>query len=505
MGDHYWPLVGDSRCPAVADMSVAASRIAEWREHPAQMVLELFGVEPDLWQKEFLEAFPRNQRMAMQACKGPGKSTVLAWIGWNYLLTRLHPKIAATSISAANLADGLWTEMAKWQQKSALLLDQFVWTKTRIFARQFPETWFMSARAFSQSADANAQANTLAGFHSDYVLFLIDESGSMPRAVMVTAEAALAGCIEAHVVQAGNPTSLEGALHHAATAARRLWFIVEITGDPEDAKRSPRIPVEYAKEQIEQYGRDNPWVIVNIFGRFPPSSLNALIGPDEVNAAMKRNYREMEIGNAPRVMGIDVARFGDDASVIFRRQGIQCWPILKYRNIDSTQGAGTTARQWDDWEADAAFIDNTGGFGSGWIDQLSQLGKSPIGVGFANEAHNKSRYYNKRAEMYFEACEWIKRGGALPHSPELLAALTQTTYTFKGDRFLLEDKDQVKIKIGYSPDEADAFVLTFAEPITTNKSRPARRIQPVYEPFKDLDRIIERSNAVGDYNPYRGE
>ena len=484
-------------------MNGAASRIAAWREHPAAMVEELFGIKPDAWQADFLEAFPHNQRMAMQACKGPGKTFVLASIGWNYLLTRPHPKIAATSISKDNLSDGLWTEMAKLQQRSPLLMNQFVWTKTRIFAREYPETWFMSARAFSQSADSNSQANTLAGFHADYVLFLVDESGSLPRAVMVTAEAALAGCVEAHVIQAGNPTSLEGALHHAATAARRLWYITEISADPDDPKRTPRVAIQYAKEQIEQYGRENPWIIVNIFGRFPPSSLNALIGPDDVTAAMKRFYREMDIGNAPRVMGIDVARFGDDASVIFRRQGIQCWPILKYRNIDSTQGAGTTARQWDDWNADAAFIDNTGGFGSGWIDQLQQLGKSPVPVGFANEAHNKSRYYNKRAEMYFEACDWIKRGGALPNSPELLAALTQTTYTFKGDRFLLEDKDQVKIKLGYSPDDADAFVLTFAEPVTLNKARPARRVEPVYEPFRDLDRIVERSNADANYNPYR--
>jgi len=485
---------------------LAAEVIARYADHPSQMVIEQFQTQPDLWQEDFLEAFPHNQRMAMQACKGPGKSSVLAWIAWNYLLTRPHPKIAATSISASNLADGLWTEMAKWQQRSPLLMDQFQWTKTRIFAKAHPETWFMSARAFSQSADATQQANTLAGFHADYVLFLIDESGSLPRAVMVTAEAALAGCIEAHVVQAGNPTSLEGALHHAATAARRLWYVVEITGDPDDPKRSPRIPVEYAREQIEQYGRDNPWIIVNIFGRFPPSSLNALIGPDEVRAAMKRYYREHELVGMSRVLGGDVARYGDDASVICKRQGIQTFPFIKKRNINSLQGAGLFARTWDEWDADGAFIDNTGGFGAGWIDQLHQLGKSPVGVGFAEQAHNASRYYNKRAEMYFDAVEWIKRGGALPECPELLAALTQTTYTFKGDRFLLEDKDQVKIKLGYSPDEADAFVLTFAEPVSPKDHRPRLRQQEqVYQPFKDLDRIIERSNASGPYDPFRGE
>jgi phage terminase large subunit len=488
-------------------VSVAEETVTRWREHPAQMVEELFRIKPDIWQREFLEAFPRNQRMAMQACKGPGKTFVLASIGWNYLLTRPHPKIAATSISKDNLSDGLWTEMAKLQQCSPLLMDQFQWTKTRIFAKAFPETWFMSARAFSQSADANSQANTLAGFHADYVLFLVDESGSLPRAVMVTAEAALAGCIEAHVIQAGNPTSLEGALHHAATAARRLWHITEVTGDPDDPKRSPRVPLQYAREQIEQYGRENPWIIVNIFGRFPPSSLNALIGPDDVAAAMKRYYREHEIGNAPRIIGIDVAREGDDASVIFKRQGIQCFPLIKKRNIDSTQGAGLTSRTMNEWAADAAFIDNTGGFGAGWIDQLRLLGKAPIGVQFAGQAHDPTRYYNKRAEMYFDAVEWIKRGGALPESPELLAALTQTTYTHKGDRLLLEDKAQIKIKLGYSPDEADAFVLTFAEPIAARAShRPAPTQEAVYNPFRDLDRIVAKSYAAsGDYDPFRGE
>ncbi len=74
------------------------------------------------------------------------------------------------------------------------------------------------------------------------------------------------------------------------------------------------------------------------------------------------------------------------------------------------------ARLWEEWPADACFIDDTGGFGSGWIDQLRQLGRAPIGVHSAGEAHNKARYSNKRAEMFLEASQWIKDGGALPKS-----------------------------------------------------------------------------------------
>src|SRR5205814_1739641 len=70
-----------------------------WRQKPQAFVRELFGVTPDAWQDEALEAFPHSPRLAMKACKGPGKTAVLAWIAWNFLVTRLHPMIGATSSS----------------------------------------------------------------------------------------------------------------------------------------------------------------------------------------------------------------------------------------------------------------------------------------------------------------------------------------------------------------------------------------------------------------------
>src|SRR6202034_3056067 len=171
------------------------------------------------------------------------------------------------------------------------------------------------------------------------------------------------------------------------------------------------------------------------------------------------------------------------------------------------QGAAQVARKATDWKADAVFIDATGGFGAGWIDQLRLLGKSSIGEQFAGQAHAKERYFNKRAEMYFDAVEWIKRGGALPNSPELLAALTQTTYSFKGDRFLLEPKELVKEKLGYSPDEADAFVLTFAEPVMPAVQPRFRDPAPIeYKPFAHFDRLVNVSMpgnaASGNYRPF---
>lgn len=477
------------------------------------MVREMFKVEPDPWQEEALRAFPHSPRLAMKAAKGPGKTATLAWLGWNFLLTRDHPKGAATSISGDNLRDNLWTEFAKWQSQNEILKAKFEWTKTRISARDHPETWFLSARTWPKTADATQQADTLAGIHADYVLFLIDECGGVPDAIMPTAEAALTGgTLEAHIVMAGNPIMLSGPLYRACTVAKHLWKIIEITGDPDDPKRSPRISVEHAREQIKQYGAENPWILVNIFGRFPPSSLNVLIGPDEVADAMRRFHRPYEIGHGtPKALGVDVARFGDDASVIAKRQGIQMFPFQNRRNIDSVQGAAWVAREWDDWNADACFIDMTGGFGAGWFDQLRLLGKTAIGVQYAGEPHNKSRYANKRAEMIFEFVDWIKHGGGLPENSNLLAGLTQTTYAFdRAGRLLVEPKEDVKAKIGFSPDEMDAAIETFAEPIAA----PRRMMRPrqsavteTYDPFKDLDleKSVQRSYGSqhrSDYDPF---
>jgi hypothetical protein len=343
--------------------------------------------------------------------------------------------------------------------------------------------------------------------HADYILFLLDESGGIPDPVMVTAEAALSSCVEGHIVQAGNPTHLTGPLYRAVNLERHLWHIVEISGDPDDPKRSTRISEQWARDMIKTWGREHPYVLVNVLGRFPPSSFNSLIGPDEVRDSMKRFYRDFELGNAPKILGVDVALFGDDQSVIAFRQGLQMLNFKKYRNLQPSQGASIVSREWSEYGAHAAFVDATGGAGAGWVDGLMLLGRAPIGVQFSAHAHENGRYANKRAEMYFEAINWIKRGGALPPDDNLIAQLTATTYTYekRGDRFLIEPKELVKAKLnGNSPDEADAFVLTFAEPVTAHYETGRPRHQSDYNPFADMRKSeIDRGRFSFEYDPYR--
>lgn len=446
-------------------MNPSADKLTLWRERPDIFVREVFQAEPDPIQDQILKAFPKSPRIALKASKGTGKTCCLAWLAWNFLLTRPHPIIAVTSISAENLSDGLWTEMARWRGKSPLIKEMFVWTKTKIFAKENSDTWFISARSWSKTADKQQQANTLAGLHADYIMFIIDESGGIPDAVMSPVEAILSSCVEGHIVQAGNPTHLEGPLYRACTQERRLWNVFEMTGDPDAPTRSPRVSLEWARDQISKYGKDNPWVLVNVYGKFPPSSFNALIGPDEIKEAINRRYKVGEYQNHPYIFGVDVARFGDDSSILFPRQGLQAFDPFQYRGLDGTQGADLVISKWNEFKADAVFIDNTGGFGASWIDNLIRLGKSPMGVHFS-QVSSDLQYFNKRAEMIFKCVNWIKSGGALPDIPELVNALTVTTYSFKNNQMIVEPKEDIKSKLGgMSPDHMDALCLTFAFPV----------------------------------------
>jgi hypothetical protein len=491
-------------------MSATVETLRQWRLHPGKMVRDLFKVTPDAWQEDALAKFPSSPRMCMKACTGPGKTALLAWLGWNFTLTRPHPIVGVTSISADNLKANLWTELARWYGKSELLQSQFEMTKTVIYSRECPKTWQIQARTWAKDADPSQIGNALRGLHGEYVMWLLDESGDYPDAIMPVCEAIFSGTPkEAHIVQAGNPIKLGGPLYQA-TLNQHVWNVIEITADPDDPMRTPRVSVEHAREQIELYGRDNPWVRVNIFGKFPQSSLNTLIGPEDIMAATKRSYHPEEVANSARVLGVDVARFGDDVSVIWPRQGLVAFAPMRYRGIDGIQGAGVVSRKWEDWEVDACFIDDTGGFGSSWIDNLKLLGRAPIPVLFSHEPSDR-RYFNKRAEMYFDGAAWIKNGGQLPPistlgMPELLKAMTQTSYSFKGDRLILEPKEMVKAKLGYSPDDADAFCTGFAQPVSPRNAASRRRVvmKADYDPYAGFARTPQRGGMQAEYDPYGG-
>lgn len=463
----------------MTDHDYANSTLKRWREHPEDMVREEFNAEPDPFQLEALVMFPKTPRLALKACKGPGKTTVLAWLILNFLATRPHPRIGATSVTEANIDANLWPELAKWMARSPFLSATFTWTKSAILHKAYSATWWCQKRTWPKSADPSAQANALAGLHAEYVMAVMDESGGIPMGVAATIDAIFAAAIEAHVLQAGNPEKLEGPLYAACTTQRHLWHVIDVTGDPANPKawvhfgramqqvaEGGMTPKAWAQQQIDLYGRENPWVMVNVLGQFPPASINALLGAEEVEAAMKRTVPITAYDYAQKRLGIDVARFGDDRTTIFPRQGVAAFRPIVLRNMRTTAIAAraiTAIDKWGQGDEVLTFVDDTGHWGHGVIDNMITAGYPVIPVIYSDKAIDP-RYANRRCEFWMLGADWVKNGGCLPFIPELIGELITPTYSFVNGKFLIEPKEMIKARLGRSPDLADGLFQTFALP-----------------------------------------
>jgi len=493
--------------PAPAGSNKAIENIRRWRNAPWLFVREVFGVEPDDWQDECLHALIESgfDMFALKACKGPGKTCLLAWVIWWFLVCFTHPKILCTSITGENLRDGLWTELAKWRNKSQMLIALYEWQSDRVYAKAHKETWFASARTWPKDADKTKQANTLAGQHAQHTMMIVDEAGDIPEGVVAAGLAHHSTddpkVKEVHLsFLAGNPTSLDGALGVACTRDRPKYWVKEITGDPDDPKRAKRISLEWARGEIEKWGRDHDFTRVNVFGMFPRTQGNKLLGPDAVRASMKAYFPDQMWNREPKIMGVDVARsLAADRSALCRRQGSVVFPFKTYRLDDIMELSSQIAWEASQWYPDMIFVDMTG-VGGGVADRLRQLGLPVVGIHFGSSARDR-RFADKRSEMWWDMHLAVKGNSgtplvALPDDSELVAELTAPSciYTAQG-KLRLESKESMKARGINSPDLADSLALTWAEPV-----------------FGDFKVAASIANELGsaqrsdfDYDPYARE
>jgi hypothetical protein len=245
--------------------------------------------------------------------------------------------------------------------------------------------------------------------------------------------------------------------------------------------------------EVERYRQS---VDENTFKRemlcdFAASGDDQLMSLTDVNEACRRHLRQDEYSYAAKVMGVDPARFGDDRSVIFCRQGLYAQPPQVFRGLDNMALADKVAQQIELFRPDAVFID--AGNGSGVIDRLRQLHHDVVEVHFSGSP-SAARYLNKRAEMWFELRDWLRAGGAIPDLVDLKQDLAAPTYKFTpADKIQLESKDDIKGRGLPSPDLGDALALTFAFPVYKDHSAVARA--------RAMGLPVVDENPM-DYDPY---
>jgi hypothetical protein len=211
---------------------------------------------------------------------------------------------------------------------------------------------------------------------------------------------------------------------------------------------------------------------------FSASADDVLIPVDLVTEAAGRVLTERDIAGLPVVVGVDVARFGSDSTVFFRRQGRQAFPPLVLQNMSNKDVSARLVSYYHEHKPAAIFVD--AGQGQGIIDWTIDQIPGVVEVPFGGRALNEAKFLNRRSEMWYSLREWIMAGGAIPDDVRLCKELAAPTYSFNATgKIQLEPKEKIVERLKFSPDLADALALTFAQPVLLPGviNRPGKAVQ----------------------------
>lgn len=431
-----------------------AHLITAWQSDPVLFVRQAFKVEPTKQQTRVLEAVCNNFKISAVSGHGTGKSANGAFLIWWFLTCFPHSRIPCTAPTAHQLKDILWAEAMKWgQQLDPWIREQFEIGADTIYNKKYPKTWFAAARTSrKESPDA------LQGFHADNLLFIIDEASGVPQEIFEPVEGTLTGLNNKILIQ-GNPTKTTGFLFDSHYKDKNRWSRLCLS-----SKNSPLVTQEYIDGMAERYGEDSDIYRVRVLGQFPSASVNQLIPRWTVERAQAEGVLVNQYGWAPVVLGVDIARFGDDRSVIACRQGIKTHWVRKYNNVDTMGMASHVAAAIGEVGARMVMIDE-GAMGAGVIDRLKQLGYTNVeGVNFGSQGD--TGYTNKRSEMWGRMADWLSQEGVdIPNDADVHDDLIGPEYGFDNkEQVQLEKKVDMKKRGLSSPDCGDAIALTFAVP-----------------------------------------
>lgn len=457
---------------------------------------------PDKWACEFLDDIGRQVkdngfdgrnavdpiREAVSSGHGIGKSSMSAWLTLWIMSTRPYSKGTITANTSNQLEAKTWAEIAKWNRRS--ITGHWFSVSTgrgsmRIVHNDHPESWRCDAQT-CRKENSEAFAGQHAADSTSWYLF--DEASAVPDQIWDVAEGGLTDG-EPMIFAFGNPTRNSGRFFDLFHKLRTIWNTRRV--DSRDVQITNKRSIQ---AWADLYGENSDFFRVRVRGEFPMSSSTQLVPVDVVDAAVAREA--VAQSHDPLVMGVDVARFGDDQSVISLRRGrdAQSYRWRKYQGMDTVQLAGRVIEVLREQRAigdpvDAVFVDG-GGVGGGVVDYLRSLGHDVHEVNFGSRPRN-ARYRDRRAEMWVEMRDWLRDEGAIPDDQELRDDLISPEYGYmpRDNKLFLESKDDMKRRGIQSPDVADALALTFASPVGQRDGWPgyhesgANLHESEYDPF----------------------
>ncbi|RUM90708.1 MAG: terminase [Thiomicrospira sp.] len=472
---------------------------------------ELDDMYPDEWQLSLLRrvgeaVLSGNAGKAIQEAiasgHGIGKSAMTAWIILWAMSTRPNLSGVVTANTKNQLDTKTWRELALWH-KRAINAHWFEWTATKFYQIDNPETWAVNS---IPQTEHNSEA--FAGLHAEHVLVIFDEASAIPDKIWEVTEGAMTTDGAMWFVF-GNPTKNTGRFRDCFGKLRHRWSCHKV--DSRTAKMTNKSQIQ---TWLEDYGEDSDFFRIRVRGEFPMSSSDQFISISSVERA-KSSDPEVSIDD-PLIIGVDVARFGDDDSVIWFRRGLDAKTIepIVLNGVDTMQLASKVSAlakgsyHTSGIKADMVFVDE-GGVGGGVVDRLRMLGVNVIGVNFGGKADSGisltrasgEKYFNKRSEIWGIMRAALESGLSIPVDNDLEEDLISPEYSFnEKNEIVLERKKDIKKRIGRSPDRADALAITFSYPVTKVMDSFSQDSHE-YNPYHDASHSSS-GDASSDYNPY---
>jgi hypothetical protein len=401
-------------------------------------------------------------RKARASGHGIGKSALVAWVILWAMETMVDCRGIVTANTATQLASKTWPEVSKWFRLHRSFSKKFDLFSESIRNKERPDTW-----RFDRVSWTKEKPEAFQGLHNKRkrIVVIFDEASAIADEIWEATEGALTDAnTEIIWLAFGNPTRIEGRFRECFRRHRKLWDGAHI-----DSRDVPGTNLKLFAEWVETYGEDSDFVRVRVRGMFPRASAKTWIDEETVEQSAERELPYVDPGE-PLVMGIDVARGGDDQCVIRMRRGLDArtWPtraIPGSEMRDSMQFAAIIGEQIDTYRPDAVFVDATA-IGGPVFDRLMQLGYPIIEVQFGGRSPEPHRYANMRMYMWAKGKEWLLRGGCIEPKKELIEDLKGPEYHHdKHDRLVLESKDAMKKRGLPSPDDGDSLFLTLAAPV----------------------------------------
>ena len=429
----------------------------------AEFLTDIVRMDLDDWQRDVCDKLKEgeNVRIAVSSGHSSGKSALMSGLNIYFITFHSQPKITVTANTENQLKNKTWRELAVWHQR-CLIRDWFVWTATKFHLKGEAATWFASAVPWSEH-----KTEAFAGDHEKYMLLEYDEASSIPRGIFEVSEGATAkpGGFRWWLIF-GNPTQSSGAFHERCFGRlKHRWQTVII-----DTRSCRYADQDEIGKWIDDYGVDSDFVRVRVLGLPPKAALSGLISPEDVDKAMRTKLPLQAYRYAPKVLGVDCARYGDDNTVLCYRQGPKVHKFDSYNGLGELQIAKKVAAAIETYAPQAVMMDVTGGYGIGAFNRLKTLGYNDIfPVVFSGEADEHPELFeNKRFEIYENVRKWLSETKAdLPNDPDLEEELVaqELIYNKRTGKKQLLAKVDIKKLIGRSCDKSDSLAVSFAFPL----------------------------------------